>query len=137
MFRDGCYDCQYATLQRVSDITLGDFWGIEKYDFKGNTDKGVSMIITNTTKGEDAFLGIVDKTVYKEFPIEYGIKSNHCLTNTTKKPEKRDAIIATFAKEGYEATAKKYFSGGKSLKYRLYWLIPSWLRNMLRKLRGN
>ena len=58
IFRDSCYDCQYATLHRVSDITLADFWGIEKYEFRGNVDTGVSMIITNTQRGLDAFSAI-------------------------------------------------------------------------------
>lgn len=39
-------------------------------------------------------------------------------------------------KNGYNATAKKYFVGGKSIKSRLYWLIPPIFRNLLRKIRG-
>lgn len=136
IFRDSCYNCQYSTIERVSDITLGDFWGIEKYNFKGNTDKGVSMVITNTLKGESAFGRIGKAVFFKEFPLEDGIKTNYSLTNTTQRPLNRDVVIKIFTEEGYEATAKKYFNSGKRLKYRLYWFIPPRLRNVLRKLRG-
>ena len=135
IFRNGCYDCQYATVERVSDITLADFWGIEKYDFQGNVDTGVSMILTNTPKGEAVFAAISADTVSKEFPVRYGIESNHCLTHKTKKPKNRDKIIAKIAEEGYESAAKKYF--GSSMVYKVYWLIPPKVRNLLRKMRGS
>lgn len=134
IFRESCYDCQYATLDRVSDITLADFWGIEKYDFEGNVDKGVSMIITNTQKGRNAFMAINENTVCREFPVQYGIESNYCLTNSTKKPKNRDAIIEEFDANGYEHVAKKYF--GSSITHKVYWLIPPVFRTLIRKLRG-
>lgn len=134
IFRDSCYDCRYATLQRVSDITLADFWGIEKYDFDGNVDKGVSMIITNTQKGNDVFMSLRESIVLREFPIQYGIDSNYCLTHSTKKPLSRDAIIEELDTEGFEAVAKKHF--GCSTVHKLYWRIPPAFRTLIRKLRG-
>ncbi len=135
IFRNSCYDCQYATLQRVSDITLADFWGIEKYEFEGNVDTGVSMIITNTPNGRDAFFAIKKETVSKEFPVQYGVDSNYCLTNTTKKPKQADKIIEEIASEGYEAVAKKYF--GCDIFKKAYWLIPPEMRKSIRKMRGH
>lgn len=135
IFRDGCYDCQYATLQRVSDITLADFWGIEKYDFIGNIDTGVSMVITNTQRGNEVFSLIKDKTVSKEFPVQYGVDSNYCLTHSTQKPKNRDKIIKELSENGYEQTAKKYFAC--SFVHKIYWLIPPKFRSLIRKLREN
>lgn len=135
IFRDSCYDCQYTTLQRVSDITLADFWGIEKYDFKGNVDSGVSMIITNTEKGRTAFSAIEGSVVCKELPVQYGIDSNYCLTHTTKKPKDRDKIMEEMVAKGYEKVAKKYF--GCSMVYKVYWLIPPKVRDLIRRMRGN
>ena len=135
IFRNGCYDCQYTTLRRVSDITLADFWGIEKYDFKGDVDTGVSMVITNTEKGYNTFALIQKSIVSKEFPVQYGIDSNYCLTHRTIKPESRDVIIEELATNGYEQTTAKYF--GSSLVYKMYWLIPAKARAFIRKVRGN
>jgi len=135
IFRDGCYDCQYTTLERVSDITLADFWGIEKYDFNCNPDSGISMVITNTDNGYDSFLNIKDKIIFKEFPLKCGVESNHCLTHRTEKPKNRDKIIQEIAQNGYEKTASKYFCS-KAI-YRVYWLLPTKVRNIARKIRGN
>ena len=134
IFREGCYNCEYATLNRVSDITLGDFWGIEKYQKGSNTDKGVSMVITNTEKGVEYFRAIKQELDVQEYPLDYGVKLNHCLTNKTKKPELRDQVINDLSDYGYDYASKKYFSVG--IKHKLYWLIPPFLRSTIRNLRG-
>lgn len=132
-FRESCYTCRYATLDRVSDITLGDFWGIEKYQFPADSDKGVSMIITNTVIGEKAFEAVASDTVYREFPVGYGVESNYCLTKATSKPEIRDAVIKSLNTEGYEATAQAYF--GCTAVEKLYTLLPPGIRKLRKKLR--
>ena len=49
---ESCSECKFATLPRQSDITIGDFWGIEKYKKSWNDKKGTSMFIANNKKGE-------------------------------------------------------------------------------------
>ncbi|MBQ4571481.1 MAG: Coenzyme F420 hydrogenase/dehydrogenase, beta subunit C-terminal domain [Bacilli bacterium] len=134
IFRESCYNCKYSTLNRTSDITLADFWGVEKYGFPGNVDEGVSMIITNSCKGFDIFNEIKPFTIYEEFPLQYGIDSNYCLTHSTVKPINRDSIIKDLPTKGYEYIANKYFKEG--LISKIYWLVPSKIRKIIRKLRG-
>lgn len=133
--RESCYDCKYTTLNRVSDITLGDFWGIEKYQFKANTDKGVSMLLLNSLNGQKVFDEIREFTVCKQFPVEYGVESNYCLTNTTKKPKKYTEIMDSLKINGYAKTEKMYFLNKNGIKWKIYWAIPPFIRNILRKLR--
>jgi len=45
-----CYNCPFARLPRLADITIGDFWGIDK---KLSDERGVSAIIINTENGLD------------------------------------------------------------------------------------
>jgi len=134
IFREGCYNCEYATLDRVSDITLGDFWGIEKYQKGSNTDKGVSMVVVNTEQGRIFLNSIKKDLVIEEFPVKYGVELNHCLTKRTARPKLRDKALEDLSEFGYEYAAKKYFSAG--IKYKLYWLIPPFLRIFLRRVRG-
>ncbi len=131
-FRESCYTCRYATLDRVSDITLGDFWGIEKYPFPADSDKGVSMIISNTSVGEAAFEAVASELVWREFPVEYGVESNYCLTKATRKPAKRDVIIKSLNTEGYEGTAQAYF--GCTAVEKIYASLPPAIRNLRKKL---
>lgn len=91
------------------------------------------MIITNTNVGKAAFEAVTSELVWREFPVEYGVESNYCLTKATKKPTKRDAIVKSLNAEGYEATAHAYF--GCTAAEKLYTLLPPAIRNLRKKLR--
>lgn len=49
--RVACYDCKFARLPRIADISLADGWGVENID-KVEKCKGISLILTNNKKGE-------------------------------------------------------------------------------------
>ena len=51
--RKNCYSCKYSILKRVSDLTIGDFWGFEKSDdfYKLGNYMGTSVIMPNSDKG--------------------------------------------------------------------------------------
>ena len=53
--RPSCYDCRFTTVNRQGDITLGDFWGIGRKYPERDDDKGISLIIINSEKGEKAY----------------------------------------------------------------------------------
>lgn len=53
--RPSCYECPYATTERKTDMTIGDFWHIEEtipdfYDPDGN-----SLFLIHTNRGEELF----------------------------------------------------------------------------------
>lgn len=50
--RPSCYACRFKRLNRVSDLTLGDAWGVGKYKKEMDDDKGTSVILVHSKKGE-------------------------------------------------------------------------------------
>lgn len=134
-FREACYACQYATISRVGDITLGDFWSIEKFDSKANTDRGVSLVVSNSERGAE-IIKKIDTVRFREYPLRYGIETNYSLSHVTKKPTNYAEIMEFYRENGFEKTANKYFSKGKNLKYKIYWIIPAGIRNIIRRIRG-
>lgn len=54
--RPSCFNCKYRNLKRAADITLGDFWAIDKYNEAFDDNKGTSFVLVNTTKGEKVLL---------------------------------------------------------------------------------
>ena len=77
-YRDSCHHCKYAQPNRVSDITIGDFWGLGK---NGNCDipehnEGVSVILPISEKGMSLIQIIKDKLNLYERPIEEAIMGN-------------------------------------------------------------
>ena len=55
-----CYNCPYAHIPRQGDITLGDYWGVEKLHPEWPIDKGISSILANTSKGSVALNRLSD-----------------------------------------------------------------------------
>lgn len=53
--RESCFSCPYKNLNRTGDITIGDFWGIDKIKQEFNDNKGVSLVICNTLKGYEYY----------------------------------------------------------------------------------
>lgn len=49
--RKSCFICRYRKKERISDITVADFWGIKKYYPLIPTEQGVSAIQINSEKG--------------------------------------------------------------------------------------
>lgn len=103
-YRENCYQCQFARSERVSDITLGDFW--DRYDnVKGLTNKkgGLSMIMVNTVNGEKlieickAFCEFVTWD-YKDF-----IKRNGQLRQPIRRHPKREQFEEIYSASGFES----------------------------------
>ena len=53
--RPSCHKCPTKELKSSSDITLGDFWGIEKIYKDLSDDKGISVVVCNSIKGQSLF----------------------------------------------------------------------------------
>jgi len=53
-YTENCYSCQFASLERVSDITLGDSWGTE---YRNQEKNGISLILVQTEKGKELLSG--------------------------------------------------------------------------------
>lgn len=78
-----CFSCEYSSINRASDITLGDFWGLG--DNKLNTDlsRGISLVFINTEKGREIFDKIDCKK--EERTMEEAVKGNSALRECEKE----------------------------------------------------
>lgn len=99
--RPCCYQCKYATTQRNADLTLGDFWGVNKHHPALFDGKGTSLILANTEKGEDllqtsgASARLTQLTEVKPFPPN--------LAGPTPKPGFRDRFFKQVDVEKWHA----------------------------------
>ena len=82
--RKSCSSCPFARMPRQSDITLGDFWGINKYSKKLNDGKGTSLVLINSEKGKK-YIDIIksDMKFLKDVPLKYAVKGNPCLVRSS------------------------------------------------------
>lgn len=90
-YTENCYSCKFATLDRVSDITLGDSWGTE---LSGEVKNGVSLILCQREKGkeliESAGLNLLD------VDINNAISHNEQLNKPSKCSKSRDQFFENY-----------------------------------------
>lgn len=108
ILRDSCYKCNFRDYKKISDITLGDFWGIQNIDKRMDDDRGTSVVIVNTEKGKKLFEEIKKKSEYKEVNYEDVIKYNPALIKSHLANKNRDKYFEDFDNVPFEQNAKKY-----------------------------
>ena len=98
-FRDSCYHCRYATPKRVSDITIGDFWGLNKDVKFSRKPTGVSVILPVTDKGNRFINGnIKDYLEMYDRPLYEAVKGNAQLRGTSTLTHNARLFRALFQK---------------------------------------
>ena len=68
--RDSCYSCQYATRDRVGDVTIGDAWGCKEKNPEFYDPMGVSLTCINTEKGKWLFDKFKNEVEFLEVSLE-------------------------------------------------------------------
>lgn len=80
--RPSCYDCKFKGYPRISDITLADFWGIEKVNTSMEKNLGTSLVMVNSKKGEAYFEKVKKRINY----VEVSFKSIESGNPSLNKP---------------------------------------------------
>ncbi len=125
--RESCYQCPYASMNRISDITIGDFWGIEKVDAVFHSSDGVSLVIVNSEKGQRLFESIESGVVWKEFSPEQCKQPN--LYAPTNRPEAYDEFWKNYMQHGFKDTVVKYCDYNE--KADTHWTIRKRMRRWI------
>lgn len=116
---DTCFNCKFTSIDRISDITISDFWGIEneKPDFEDPL--GVSMVMINTAKGRELFSEI--EGVSTEANIKNAKQPQ--LKESTKKPDCYHDFWQNYKLNGIKYAIKNYGIPKTTLKTIIYNLI--------------
>lgn len=102
IFRENCYRCIYARPDRCSDITLGDFWGIDKETLSENYDGRISLVLLNTIKGEQLFVNLNDIKFEKRSFEEAMNPQQTNLRHPSQKPKGRELFETYYPQKGLE-----------------------------------
>lgn len=108
--RPSCFDCRFRYQNTKSDITLADFWGIDKLSgIDVSDDKGVSLVLTNTQKGENWIEILKDSLFVQRRTFEEAAASNPKLVSSAKQPPLRASFFREFAAEiAFEKLVRRY-----------------------------
>lgn len=108
--RPSCYNCQYKGFPRMADITIADYWGIEKIKPNLDNNIGTSMILLNSQKGVAYFEVIKHKLEWEETPFENIFSGNIALRKSIEPAKiNRKQFFEDLDKGTFEEVTEKYF----------------------------
>ena len=121
--RRGCYDCKYVGLNRVSDITVGD------WTFDIGEENGVSLLIENSVRGGRVIRELIIEGQINVQPLEKDmvIAKTYRLTHALSVPKLRKYILKNIDRVSLSALSKR------CQKARLWRGKITWLLHKLRK----
>lgn len=106
--RPSCYECKSKNFKTNSDITLGDYWGVEKKHKEFNDDKGTSLVMINTVKGSNIFSSIEKKLEYIKTDLNYAVSCNPSIINPVKYNENREMFFKEIHNSSLDCIIQKY-----------------------------
>lgn len=110
--RPSCHKCPFATAERKTDITIGDFWHIEKTIPDFYDPDGTSVFLIHTDRGEELFNNIKENLEYRLSDTKQCWQAN--LEAPTPMSEHRQKFWKDYQRKGIDYIMKKY--GTASLK---------------------
>ena len=118
IFQESCFKCLFAGAERLGDITLGDFWGLDRQIYNCSSIQGINMVLINTDDGKNLInLVQTDIVLYKR-PISEAINGNETLSKPTVKPVEYEKLWEQIINSNFHSSIKKIYG-------------IDWRRNML------
>ena len=133
LFRENCYTCPYARAERVSDITIADFWGYQGKQIK--SDDGISLLMPSTEKGMQLIESCQSAFYCEERLAAEAIKGNGQFNHPSSRPEERDAFLLMYPEDmqqAYRIALRSYRKNYKRfiLKNKIHKLLKSFIKLM-------
>lgn len=127
--RPSCYVCPFTSFDRPADISIGDYWGVDRLLPKFNDNKGVSLVIVNNENGY-SYVERIRK--HMEF-IE--VTKNDCgqpnLYRPTQEPDDRKMFWNVYKEKGIKENLKIW--GAYHILKRIKWFFLVYLRARLKE----
>ena len=139
ILQDRCFECKYTGVNRISDITIADAWGIEQeypeiLKSKFKKLNGISLVLVNNIKSINLLNTIKQNLIVEDIDIKKLRKYNHPLRHPSIKISNRHVYLDIYNKYGYEGL-ENLFKKELGLKYYYYKIknkTPYWIKNLIK-----
>lgn len=105
-YRPSCFACPYTSFDRVGDVTLADYWGIEKTNHPFNDNRGVNLIMLNSIKGKRLFQAISDRMDFFSVTHDQAVQPSLC--NPVRMPANYHDFVQAYERYGFDKTMRKF-----------------------------
>ena len=122
ILRPSCYACRFKKINRLSDITLADYWGVQAQHPELDDDKGTSFVMVHSDKGREFIARIAEYADVRPIELQPAVNANSAAVRPAAKHKNRDKFF-------------KEYAGIRSLQKCEKYLRISFPRRLIRKLK--
>lgn len=112
IMRPCCYKCKFKGLEHSSDITLGDYWGIEKQVPEFYDNEGISLVLVNSKKGHAVLQDVKGKITLIQTEVSKEMMQQP-LVKPYSSPQNRESFWKNYHNGGIQRVLVRYFDYGK------------------------
>ena len=131
--RGSCSDCVAKGVERCTDLTLGDYWGVWNQNPEFNDDKGVSIVFAHSEKGKKALQQAAESAEWIEVSLEDAYRENISMISSSKENSGRKNFLEEINVENFEEVVKEYFPAVTSNRKGILKRMKKGIWGMLRK----
>lgn len=91
--RESCANCQFKGYIRISDLTIGDFWGIWDIAPEMDDNKGTSVVLVQSERGAELLRSISAQLVVKSVTLEEASRQNGAMLKTAQPNARRTEAL--------------------------------------------
>ena len=121
--RPSCHECTFSTLPRIADISLADYWGVVGKYPELDDDKGTSLLLVNTKKGQVLLGNCKEQIFMKECDFDHALQHNPCIAGSVKASGQREKFFEDLDNFSFEEIIRKYMCP------------PNWIRKKISRVR--
>lgn len=120
--RPCCGDCEFKGVPRKGDLTLADFWGLDK---ELDDDKGTSLLLINNQRGNTLFQMAAKKLTIHERNFDEILAGNICFDSSVNINKQSKKFLKALSNESFSKLIKQYMRvpAYKKIIYKIIYII--------------
>lgn len=111
-----CCHCKFKTVRRISDLTMADLWGVDRILPEWNDDKGISLLLEQSEKGQLLFDTVKEHSRYCQIDVETAVKINSMATKSGEMHPKRKQFFRNLDRLPFDELMRRYSKRPTTLK---------------------
>ena len=122
--RPSCYSCRFAKIDRIADITIGDFWGAENYiKDRQKLHNGIGLVMVNSDVGNTFWTQAQSMITATPIDIRKAIPRNGAIVKPVRMPWSREVFFNGLDRYDFGDLIERCFGRKRLMKIRIHGVI--------------
>lgn len=130
--RPSCYTCHFKKINRVSDITLADFWGIHEAIPEMDDNRGTSLVLVHSDNGKSLLDKIIQNVEMKQADFSVAKQMNPSMVKSAEKNPGREAFFKDLDSYPFDKLVQKHVPEKGTLEAKAKRIV----KRIIRKLKN-